>query len=138
LKSVLLCKNDSQLFTFCLTTAAVIQFSACEYAWSALLLAFASTQNPSFAAVAITTLTLGAFRKRRDPRVRFPLAACSFALLVASIHPAYYLLRHGVLTPQIRSKGAAPLAHLRLFWIWFLDPDVGFGLRGSSVRPQSE
>jgi hypothetical protein len=121
-------KVHTEFFTFCLALSAVIAFSSRNYILSALFLAIASTQNISFAAVAaipfaIHFLDSGSERPPRSSpaNVLYAVLACLFILL----HPVYYFLRYGVVTPQLLAGGADPGGNLSLFYIWLVDPDVG-------------
>lgn len=118
-------KVHTELFTVCLVTAAVMLVQIRHLAWGAACLALASTQNPSFAIVALALLIWRAATVSRVP-LRF-LEVCGIVttVLAALLHPAYYYFRHGVLTPQLLAGGAALGGHARSFSIWLLDLDVG-------------
>lgn len=114
-------KAHTELFTFALTTYAVVAFWDRRPGSSALALALASTQNPSFALPAVVA---AAIDLRRGPR-REAVARAAVVLGTSLLHPAYYLARLGAPTPQLHSGGAAPLLHLRDAWVYVLDLDVG-------------
>ncbi len=117
-------KVHTEHFTFCLTTSAVMLFGRGRYAWSALLLALASTQNPSFAAPALVSGVFGAIRA--GMRFRGPaVAAAVIGATIALVHPAYYLVRYGALSAQLYTGGAKLFAGWPLAWVWTLEPDIG-------------
>jgi hypothetical protein len=116
-------KVHTEHFTFCLTTCAVIAFSRRWYALACLALAVVSTQNPSFAGIAIVVAVIGALRARR--RTWRGGLVVSLAAVLILVHPLYYLSRYGALSPQLYTGGAILFAARRFAWIWFVDPDVG-------------
>jgi hypothetical protein len=118
-------KVHTEFFTFCLVLSAVILVCAEKYLPSALCLAVASTQNPSFALAALVPVFFRVVLERERLYTRFEVAVAVAAALVMSAHPVYYLARFGVVTPQLLAGGAALGRNLSSFFIWILDPDLG-------------
>lgn len=64
----------------------------------------------------------------RERKLKYSLAESALLLLIAGavlVHPAYNLVRRGVCDPITASGGASVGLHLRHFYVWFLDPDIG-------------
>ncbi len=118
-------KVHIEFFTFCLTLSAVIVFLTKNYILSALFLAIASTQNISFAAIAIIPFSIYFFDQKHLAYSRTNLIYVVFTCFFVLIHPFYYFSRYGVITPQLLAGGADIGGNLRLFYIWIIDPDVG-------------
>lgn len=118
-------KVHTEHFTFCATTCAVIFFMRRRYSASCLALAVASTQNPSFAIVAVVVAAIAATSARRGQWKKHDVALYALATLVAALHPAYYLLRYGSISPQLYTGGARLFASARFAWVWFFDLDIG-------------
>lgn len=118
-------KVHSEQFTVCLVLAAVMLAQARYLAWGAACLALASTQNPSFAIVALALLIWRVAAAPRAPLRFWELCAIVGTVLFALLHPAYYYFRHGVLTPQLLAGGAELGGNMRSFSVWLVDPDVG-------------
>ncbi len=118
-------KAHTELFTFCTVTASIVFLMARRHSAAALMLALASTQNPSFAILAAITLLhrLVVLRRQAFPPSEVVLVVS--AVLLALVHPAYYLARFGVPTPTLIAGGLAPGAHLALLHVWLIDPDLG-------------
>lgn len=118
-------KVHTELFTCCVSLSALILVSSKKYLPGALLLALASTQNPSFALTAIIPL---AYRIILEKSRRYDLMeVCLIASTVLAIlaHPVYYFCRFGVVTPQLLAGGASLGGHLSSAYIWLVDPDLG-------------
>lgn len=113
--------------TFCLSTLAVMAAMKQRWAFAGLALALTSTQNISFALPAAFCSLLAlveAWKQRRLP-VRESVWLF-FSLVVVLLHPGYYFLRYGVITPQLLAGGAS--LHGDSFLASFnylLDPDIG-------------
>ncbi len=118
-------KVHTEFFTFTLTTSAVILFTRRKYLPAALLLALTATQNISFSLISVFVLGLWIYTKRNSRWKTWEIVQSLAVLLINALHPAYYLLRHGALSPQFLSGGAQTGLNLSRFWIWWLDPDVG-------------
>lgn len=115
----------TEFFTLCLTSAAVLLCLRREFIYGALCLALASTQNPSFALVAVFCGLIGfAGSGRRFTRPEG--VALAAAVMMIAIHPLYFFFRYGFLNPQLGVQGAEldadTLAKVHLV---FIDPDVG-------------
>jgi len=118
-------KAHTELFTVCLLLSGMMLLNARRHVAAALLFALASTQNPSFALIAAIPLgyrVLLAYRERYTLAEAAMLVATVLAVL---IHPAYYFLRYGVVTPQLLAGGAKLGRELSSFYIWLIDPDLG-------------
>lgn len=118
-------KAHVEFFTYVLTFISVIFIIKNKYLLSSFSLAVASTQNPSFALVALIPFLYRIIFERKRLysiiEVVFLVGTIFFVLL----HPSYYFIRYGVITPQLLAGGASPGGHLSIFYIWLLDPDIG-------------
>lgn len=113
--------------TFCLSTLAVMAAMKQRWAFAGLALALTSTQNISFAlpAAFCSLLALVEAWKQRRLSVRESVWLF-FSLVVVLLHPGYYFLRYGVITPQLLAGGAS--LHGDSFvasFNYLLDPDIG-------------
>ena len=118
-------KVHTEHFTFCMTLAAVMLTQRRHLSLSAACLALVSTQNPSFAIVALAQLVWRVATIHRTPIRLWELCAIVATVLFALLHPAYYYFRHGVLTPQLLAGGAKLGTNIGSFSLWLLDPDLG-------------
>ncbi len=118
-------KVHTELMTVCLVLSAVMLLRARHCLAAALLLALAATQNPSFALIALLPLGHRAIAGRARPYRPAEVALVVATVLALALHPAYYLMRYGVPTPQLLAGGAALGGNLSTFYIWLLDPDLG-------------
>ncbi|EEQ15736.1 Predicted integral membrane protein [Yersinia frederiksenii ATCC 33641] len=118
-------KVHTELFTYCLALSGVIFIYARRYLPSALMFAIASAQNPSFALIAFVPFCYKFILQRKgkysSAEVIMVVATVFFVLL----HPVYYFLRFGVITPQLLAGGASLGGNLSTFYIWIIDPDLG-------------
>lgn len=116
----------TEYFTAALTVAAVFCILVRRHPGAILMLALASTQNPSFGIPAVVT-GLAWLTDRRQPALKRDAIMVAAAALIAALHPAYYWFRFGGVTPQLFGIGArADLGDVvRLAPVWFLDPDIG-------------
>jgi hypothetical protein len=118
-------KIHTEFFTFCLISLASISVLSRDYHWGAFYLAVASTQNPSFAAIAFALLIFQ-FAKNDFKSINFRDGMIAASVIFISIlHPAYYLWRQGIISPQLKAGGASLGSNLNHFFIWIIDPDVG-------------
>lgn len=119
-------KVHTEFFTIALSMIAVLALLGRRLMWSALALAIASTQNPSFAIVAVATGVAWVF----DKEEKGTKAEAVFAVLsgvIVALHPLYYWSRHGGFSPQVFGPDGTsgdPLAFLYMP-IWLIDPDIG-------------
>ena len=118
-------KIHTEFFTFALVLLATILASQFRFLQASSSIALASTQNPSFSAIAFVLIFLGVFRLGKKVFRLVNLIPIALSLLLCSIHPAYYLWRQGVLTPQLKAGGASVGGNLEHFFLWLIDPDVG-------------
>jgi hypothetical protein len=118
-------KVHTEFLTICLVLASVILLSAQRYLGAALLIALASTQNPSFALVACIPLFYRVVLQREQPYSFGEMALAMLVVLAVLAHPVYYFSRYGVVTPQLLAGGAAMGSNLSSFYVWIVDPDVG-------------
>ena len=118
-------KVHTEFFTFCLVLSSVILICAERYLPSALCLALASTQNPSFAMVALVPVFFRMVLQRKRPYTTLEVAVAAATVVAVLAHPVYYLARIGILTPQLLAGGASLGRNLGSFYIWIVDPDVG-------------
>lgn len=118
-------KVHTEFFTFALTSIAVIYFLKRRYFASSFCLALAATQNISFLLISLFVLAVGVFRHGKRKLNLSSILLIGATIALNALHPLYYLLRYGVLSPQFLSGSARAGLHLSRFWIWLLDPDVG-------------
>jgi hypothetical protein len=118
-------KVHTEFFTYALALSAVIVFLRGRYLAAALFLAIASTQNISFGAVALAPLLVDLMSRRS---VKYSFAEIRLLAAIAvflALHPAYYLLRHGAIEPQMLRGGAKFGSQLANAPVWFFDLDIG-------------
>jgi hypothetical protein len=119
-------KVHTELFTYCLCSAAVISLCGKRYFLSSLLFALTSTQNISFAAIAIAPLIFSVIERTADHRFSpAQVIAAALTLLLAVLHPLYYFFRYGTIDPQLIAGGAKIGGNAKYFYVWLLDPDIG-------------
>ena len=118
-------KIHTEFFTFTLVVIATIYATKREFSKSALALGLASTQNPSFAAIALVLIGLEFVKNKGLVFQPKQLGLILFTSILCLIHPAYYLSRQGVVSPQFKSGGASVGKNFDNFYIWLIDPDVG-------------
>lgn len=118
-------KVHTEFFTYCLGLAAVICVMRGRFVGAALVLALASTQNPSFAIVVAFLLCVRVFTVKGGEYSTFEVIAIALAVILVMLHPAYYFFRFGVPTPQLLAGGAAIGGNLGNAYVWIFDPDLG-------------
>lgn len=118
-------KVHTELFTFCVTTSAVILFLKKRYFPSALFLALASTQNISFSAVSLGVLGFGVISQYKGKYSAGKIISIMLTISILSLQPVYYYLQYGIFSPLISAGGAKIGNHLKYAYIWLFDPDVG-------------
>ena len=120
-------KGHTEFFTVMVTTAAIVYFLRGRYAPCALWFAIASTQNPPFAMIALVALIGGLLKEKSNFVLRNKLALTA-TVAVAGLHPGYYLLKFGALTPTLVTGSGSmtenwlPIRQVAAIWV---DPDVG-------------
>ena len=121
-------KGSVEFFTVILTFIGISFLVTEEYAAAAFSFAVASTQNPPFAILCFLTLVFGILRKKwalvKGRNLFFWIAA----VLLAALHPAYYYLRLGILSPVLATGGASlyrDVFSLKRMFCFILDPDIG-------------
>lgn len=118
-------KVHTEAYTVCVLLLGMIQMHRARYASASLLFAMAATQNPSFALIAGVPW---AYRVALQWGQRYSVAEALMMLASGALvllHPAYYEMRYGVITPQLLAGGAALGINLSSFYIWVFDPDLG-------------
>jgi hypothetical protein len=118
-------KIHTEFFTFTLVLLATIFAIQSKFLQASVSLAFASTQNPSFSAIVLVLIFLSIFKLNKKVFKPVNLIQIVISLLLCGLHPAYYLWRQGVLTPQLKAGGASVGGNLEHFFLWLADPDVG-------------
>ena len=120
-------KAHTEFFTVMTTSIAILYFLSGRYVWCAAWFAAASTQNPPFGILAIIALGCGFAEQRWKPFGEHKRLLAATAALMA-IHPGYYLLMHGTLTPSLLTGHThfggdlLPIGRMAALWI---DPDLG-------------
>ena len=118
-------KAHTEFLTVCLVLSGLILMRARRYPGAALLIALASTQNPSFALVAGIPLFYRVVLQRERAYSFAEVALCVLTVLAVLAHPVYYFSRYGVVTPQLLAGGASMGSNLSTFYVWIFDPDIG-------------
>jgi len=118
-------KIHTEFFTFTMVLLTVIYATKQLYAFAALPMALASTQNPSFTVLAGILLILDALENRKKYLSKRKICLTTLTLSLCAIHPLYYLWRQGVITPQLKAGGASVTGSFDHFFLWLIDPDVG-------------
>ncbi|MDH1231998.1 hypothetical protein N5C18_10370 [Stenotrophomonas sp. GD03930] len=123
-------KVHTEFFTFCLGCGAVLLTGRRQPGWAAVCLALASTQNISLAAPAGVLVLADFLMKWRASSIpqalrgMMPPAVLSCCLVL--LHPIYYFIRHGAITPQLIAGGASTdSAGIIRGTVFLFDPDVG-------------
>lgn len=122
-------KGHTEFFTVVVGSVAVMCFLKEKFVQSFIGLAVISTQNPPFAIVGVAALIFGLtktnFRKQLKSQPVCWLGII-FGFAVAGLHPAYYYLRFGHVTPQMITGAAAnDFKGFRELTCFIIDPDVG-------------
>ncbi|WP_315708410.1 hypothetical protein [Brenneria uluponensis] len=118
-------KVHTELYTYCLALSGIIFIYAKKYLPSALVFAIASAQNPSFALIAFIPFCYRVILQRKDKYLLTEVIMFVATALFVLVHPVYYFLRFGVITPELLTSGASLGKNLSIFYIWILDPDLG-------------
>ncbi|OVZ83532.1 hypothetical protein CBW54_16000 [Yersinia kristensenii] len=118
-------KVHTELYTYCLALSGIIFLYVKKYLPSALVFAIASAQNPSFALIAFIPFCYRVILQRKDKYKLAEVILFSTTIFFVLLHPVYYFLRFGVVTPQLLAGGASLGGNLSTFYIWILDPDLG-------------
>lgn len=134
-----LARAQVEIFTVTLLCLAMAAAVRSRWGWAALAVATASTQNLPIAAMVpifwgaalaewvaarrVSHRSLVPDRAKSGRALAFALSAVGVALL----HPAYYLLRLGVLTPQELNGGiAGTWPTLGRYYTPLIDAEIGF------------
>lgn len=134
-----LSRAQVELFTLSLILVSIAAAASGRWGWASIAIAIAATQNPPIAATiplfwtgAVVEWRL-AVRTRGVPRVATPalirraLAFAVASIAITLIHPAYYVMRLGVVTPQQLNGGIAGIfPSWNRYFAPLLDPDIGF------------
>jgi hypothetical protein len=118
-------KVHTEFMTYAAVLSATILFVRARYLAAACFLALASTQNISFAGVALVAVLVDLLIRRRRGYTLGELGLVLTMTALVLVHPVYYFFRHGTIEPQLLMGGAKPGNFLLEGWIWFLDPDLG-------------
>lgn len=133
-------KVHTEYYTVIISCMAVSLFWKKKYLWAMIPFAMATTQNPPFV---IPAFLCGLFwiyetlrahgAKQGLPRLLGVrnLTLIAIAVILVFLHPAYYYLQLGGMTPQVITGHAK--AHLNISRIdllnrmacWIMDPDIG-------------
>jgi hypothetical protein len=119
-------KAHSEYYTVSLTLIAVMLVLRQRWLWAALPFAALTTQNPPFGILFALAGLLALFTEGRFLRSPKGLAIAVTANVLALSHPAYYLYRLGVITPQLLNDGLSKeTPNLHRILAVFIDPDIG-------------
>jgi len=120
-------KVHTEFFTVALVLQTFILVSRGRFFYAALPIALASTQDVSLAATAWLLIAMGFLANhlfRRIASLR-ELSAAAAAIALSLLHPLYYLYRHGVVTPQLKTGAAAIGPNADRFLAVLVEPDIG-------------
>jgi hypothetical protein len=93
-------KVHTEPFTLCLLFVGMMQMHRQRYAAASWLFALVSTQNPSFALIAGIPWAYRVLLQWRQRFTASELVLLALAAVTVLLHPAYYEMRYGVVTPQ--------------------------------------
>jgi hypothetical protein len=108
-------KVHTEPFTLCLLFVGMMQMHRQRYAAASWLFALVSTQNPSFALIAGIPWAYRVLLQWRQRYTASELVLLALAAVTVLLHPAYYEMRYGVVTPQLLAGGAALGSNLSSF-----------------------
>jgi hypothetical protein len=119
-------KAHTEFFTIALGSVAMVLFATRGYASAGICLAAISTQNPPFAILAVIAAVFGFAVEGKAFLRQWPYLLIAASLV--ALHPCYYLLRHGAVSPQFllgvelfgESGGS-----FRRMTCFLVDPDLG-------------
>lgn len=115
----------TEYFTIVCTTVAVMFVMKDKYLFGAIAFAIASTQNPSFALFSLLLILYQVYNERTRFFSKWNVIIVAATLLICSIHPLYFYLRFGVLTPQSLAGGLSPFVNAKESAVWLFDLDIG-------------
>ena len=121
-------KAHTEFFTVALGTIGVIYQLKHKSSYAFLAFCIIATQNPPFGLVAMFVLVEGMLRKKADRETRSlaNVSVIALGLGILALHPLYYQLRHGSLTPQLITGAASSSSKgIRELTCFVIDPDVG-------------
>jgi hypothetical protein len=120
-------KAHTEFFTVMTTTVALSYFGKGLYGRCAVFFALASAQNPPLAFPALLALGIG-LEHHRERLLKEQLGACLLSGAILALHPAYYLIRLGAITPGFLTGGAdmtSELLPLKRMASFFIDIETG-------------
>ena len=118
-------KAHTEAFTFSLLAIALVLVRERPW-WSFVALGLAATQNPPIAFAIPLVAGVALLGDRALIRRRAFLVGGAAAAVIAALHPLYYLLRLGVLTPTSASGLTNyRLPSARIVFGWIIDPNFG-------------
>lgn len=119
-------KIHTEFFTFILVGLSSIYVYNQKFLAAFVTLSIASTQNISFSIIGLLVLAYFLSSNRRDISVILKhKLTILIGFSIALLHPAYFLLRHSVVTPQLITGGVNRDFSYKNYYIWIFDPDVG-------------
>lgn len=118
-------KAHTEFFTVTFSIAGIIYFTKSRYLLASLFFAIISTQNPPFAIISLLLISYDMFNNRfKIFNIKF-LSLSSIIIIIIALHPLYYFLRLGVVTPQFLMGAANDSPTFHRMITWFIDPDLG-------------
>jgi hypothetical protein len=127
-----------EVFTVAMLTLAMAAGARGRWGWASLAVAVAATQNAPIAAAipilwiaaltdwALARRSLGLSLRPDSASIRRTITFAMTSLVIALLHPLYYVIRLGVLTPQELNGGIAGEApSLARYLAPVTDPDIG-------------
>lgn len=118
-------KAHTEFFTVTLSILAIIYFMQRKLVISSLLFAVLSTQNPPFAIISIIIGFYAIYTEKQKLLGKKNLSLILLTIVFLSLHPVYYFLRLGVITPQLLTGVTSDTPSLHKMLLWFLDIDIG-------------
>lgn len=118
-------KAHTEFFTITMSIAGILYFMKFKYLQAAFFFALISTQNPPFAIISFILIIFTIANIRMD---FFNYKILIFSFFITSLiilHPLYYYINLGVITPQFLMGAANEQVTLHRMVTWFIDPDVG-------------
>ncbi len=118
-------KAHTEVFTFSLLAIALVLARERPW-WSLVALGLAATQNPPIAFAIPLVASVAVLGDRTLITRRAFVVGAAAGVGIAALHPLYYQLRLGVLTPTSASgltKYQVPGA--RILFGWIIDPNMG-------------
>ncbi len=118
-------KAHTEFFTIMMSIVGILYFMKFKYLQAAFFFALISTQNPPFAIISFI-LIIFTIANMRIKFFNYRILLFSFFIgFLVILHPLYYYISLGVITPQFLLGAANDSVTFHRMATWFIDPDVG-------------